>query len=211
MKVGLSPGDELATRVGRVLLADRRLEQLGVPRPQTSEPRTVPLTGFTADVVIAFDLGHPYVTAALEVGTPVVTVEGEATTESGGLSTMAASLASQMNGDDIELVAWTASGSELREGVVVDFPEPLGRVHGSETPTGVVVPNDGQWAGVLVQATDGDGRQRTIAAVDDVLFMTSISLVARAISFLEGEESPGPRFLEEAQAAGIEFAAVPGH
>jgi len=210
VKVGLSPGDQLAVRVGRVLLADRRLDKLGVPRPQTAEPRTVPLTGFTADVVIAFDLGHPYVTAALEADTPVITVDGGTTTLRGGMGALASSLASQMDGDNIELVAWTAPGSELRTGVAIDFPEPLGRVHGSETPTGVVVPNNGPWAGVLVRATDRDHLLRTVAAVDDRLFLTSISLVARAISVFEGEESPGPQFLKEAQAAGVEFAAVSG-
>ncbi len=200
----------MATRVSRVLLADARIERLGVPRPLASETRTVPLTGFTADAVIAFDLEHPYVTAALEAGTPVVTEDAHSTTLCGNLGSVAESLASQFDPQNQELVAWTIHGSDQRSGEPVGFPQPLGRVHGSETPAGVEVPTERLWGGVLVRGVGVDGQKRTIAAVDHRLFLTAISLVARAVSVVQGEKVPGAGLIKEARSAGVEFASTVG-
>jgi len=209
VRIGLSPGDELATRVSRVLLADPRIEALGVPRPLASEPRTVALTGFTADVVIAFDVAHPYVTAALERSTPVVTLAGGVTTLRGDLKSLANALATRLE-PRATLVAWTEDGEDLKSGVSVSFPQPLGLAYGTESPAGLAVPTTGQWGGVLARSSDGNGQSTTIAAVDDREYLTAISMAACAISAILGEDEPGPVFLKEAQAAGVEFASTTG-
>lgn len=204
MRIALSPGSDLASPVSRVLLADERVEALGVPHPSANEPKTVPLTGFTADAVVSFDPDHPYVTAAIEASTPVVSIDGSAATLRGGLMVLALAIANQFEPDTVSLVAWTEPGAPVRTGRTVSFPQPLGAALGAEAEAGIRVPVSGSWAGALVERTDGS----SISVVDDRRFLTSICVAARTVTVASGDLTLGSRLLEEASRAGAEFAAA---
>lgn len=206
MRIGLSPGGDLARRVGLVLLADARITELGVSQPTSDEPRTVPLTGFTADAVIAVEPGHPYATAAQEAGTPIFTPQRRGTSLTGGLEDLARALAaSAANDDQVDLVAWTAHGQALREGTAIPFPQPLGTVTGAPADGGLEAPVTGPWAGVFVSLSTTSGEKR-IAVVDDARFLRAVALAARALAYLGGESELGSLYIDEARAAGVEFA-----
>ncbi len=198
----MPPGGDLLHRVARVLLADERVVSLGVPRPSSSEPRTSPLAGFTADVVIAVGNDHPYVRAAVDSGTPVVTPDGEAQAVRGDLKVMAYALADRLPNDEATL-AWTVRGDTLGDGETVQFPEPLGRQHGRSNNGGVEVPVEGRWGGVLVRTPS-----QSMAVVDDGRFLLAISLAARALSLVNGETKPGSVYLDELRRGGVEFASA---
>lgn len=207
MRIGLTPGGDLAQRISRVLLADPRVAQLGVPQPTQAEPRTVALGDIDADVAVATDLKHEYVQEARNAGIPIIAAGNAPNTLSGDLASIAHALKSQLAGAEHVSAAWTTMQDTLRDGSIVTFPAPLGHHFGYETNEGTVVPVSGPWAGVLVQSKI-NGVTRSVSVVDDARYLDAIALAARAMAVSEGETVPGPGYLRELSAAGLEFAVT---
>lgn len=105
-----------------------------------------------------------------------VTPDGEGAVRFAGLTGLARSLASRLEGLRIEMDR-TVTSEIAGEGEFVLFPAPLGAVRRSGSAEGVFLcPTDGSLAGVTV--TDGS---RQIAMVDDVLFVSGVCLAAGAL------------------------------
>lgn len=207
MRIGLTPGGDFARRVSRVLLADPRVDQLGVPQPTQDEPRTVALADIEADVVVATDLEHEYVGEARNSSIPIIAAGNTPNTLSGDLASIAHALKAELAGEALVSAAWTTGQETRRDGSIVHFPPPLGRHFGYEQDGGMAVPVSGPWAGVLVRA-QVDGVVRSVSVVDDARYLNAIALAARAMAVAEGEMIPGAGYLRELSLAGLEFAVT---
>ncbi len=152
MRIALNASGEVGTRAGRILLAERDLNALGLygHSGKTEDRRTMAireLTGFTVLVVdepsptdalalagIAADDGLSAVLAVaadvepalaerfLAAGTTLLTGAGL----SGIADSLAAHEAARVDDETSIEVAWTVNGSPLRSGEAIPFPDPIG-------------------------------------------------------------------------------------
>lgn len=136
-------------------------------------------------------------------GRPNVTPDGSGTVSFAGLTGLARSLATRLSGERITMDR-TVTAADPGEGPFAVFPEPVGAVRRATMSEGVMMcPVNSAFAGVVVA-----DRARTIAVVDDVLFLSGACLAAGAL--LGGE--PGPvwdraeRYLELVQGLGVLIA-----
>ncbi len=221
MKAALAPGGELIRRAGRVLLADSRIELLGVRHPQGDDPRLATADDLGLfDVVVAEELGTPETQEAWDRQIPIVTAAELVTPDPHSLVTHGADLsglagalgelARMRAGADHVQVAWTAPGRPLRSGTQVVFPQPIGALRCSRTGNTAVAPHDSEFAAILVAATGPKGTV-THGVVDRQGFLDAICLAAAVFARAKGPGGPASRlgagYVEEALAAGLSVAS----
>ncbi len=134
---------------------------------------------------------------------PNVTPDGSGTIGFAGLTGLARSLATRLTGDRLTIDR-TVTAADPGEGPYALFPEPLGAVRRATQSEGVMLcPVQGRLAGVVV----GDGA-RTLAVVDDVLFLSGVCLAAGAL--LVGHTGPvwdrAEAYLDRVQSMGVLIA-----
>ena len=219
MKIALAPGGDLLRRTGRVLLADDRVDLIGVGHPLGSDPRIVSLEDLGRfDVVVAEDLESteaqraqdrqiPIVIAAAAPGPDALVTDGA---NLGGLAHALGDLAMQRAGASASTVARTKPGKPLRSGSPVSFPLPVGRLYSSREGDTSVAPHEGALAAILVSATGPHGTVPH-GVVDRRSYLEAICLAAAVLARDHGFGGSafrlGPRFVEEAIAAGVSVAS----
>ncbi len=139
---------------------------------------------------------------------PNVTPDGSGSITFAGLTGLARALATRLTGNKITMDR-TVTAPNPGEGPFALFPEPLGAVRRATRSEGVMLcPVQGSLAGVAV----GD-ETRSLAVIDDVLFLSGVCLAAGALLF--GHSGPvwerAEEYLERVQSMGVLIAeAVSG-
>lgn len=134
-----------------------------------------------------------------------VTPDGEGTIRFAGLTGLARSLASRLDGLAIEMDR-TVTSQSAGGGEFALFPAPLGAVRRAGSAEGVFLcPTEGSMAGVSVR-----DRSRQLAMVDDVLFVSGVCLAAGALLALDLQGGPvweeAEAYLELVEELGVVFA-----
>jgi hypothetical protein len=147
---------------------------------------------------------------------------------SAGLAACLAAVDSARRGNPLEVVVgWTETGTPLRRGQALAFPQPVGNRWAHEvtpvwpdSPPGVTylaAPIEGPWAGVTARVTTAseEGVEvRTIGAADDALYLDGIALAAAGLVAGEGAFPVGlhvptaaaSSYLDVARRAGLDVA-----
>ena len=221
MKVALAPGGDLIRRVGRVLLADPRVDLVGVHHAPSGDPRVVTVEDLSEfDVVVAEQLGLPETQKAWDRRIPIVIADRLVSPERAdlitdgadleGLAVALADLARQRSGAPDADLAWTRTGRPLRSGPRVVFPQPVGPLFAHREGDALVAPTASDLAAILVTAS---GRLGTVTygMVDHAGYLAAICLAAAVLARGTGSGGPahdlGERFVEEALAAGASVAS----
>ena len=196
MRIAIDPVDEVHSRAAASLVSSPLVSAVGLidkaPPKSWGEraTKTVGPTGF--DVLVG------------PTGTiPNVTPDGSGTITFAGLTGLARSLATRLEGDRLTMDR-TVTAPDPGEGPFALFPEPLGAVRRATQSEGVMLcPVQGSLAGVVV----GDG-VRSLAVIDDVLFLSGVCLAAGAL--LVGHSGPvwerAEEYLERVQSMGVLIA-----
>jgi hypothetical protein len=134
---------------------------------------------------------------------PNVTPDGSGTITFAGLTGLARALATRLSGARITMDR-TVTAADPGEGPFALFPEPLGAVRRTTRSEGVMLcPVQGRLAGVVVS-----DETRTLAVIDDVLFLSGVCLAAGAL--LAGHTGPvwerAEEYLERVQSMGVLIA-----
>lgn len=134
---------------------------------------------------------------------PNVTPDGSGAVTFAGLTGLARSLAARLTGARVSMDR-TVTSAEPGEGPFALFPEPLGAVRRATRSEGVMLcPAQGRLAGVVVS-----DQSRSLAVIDDVLFLSGVCLAAGAL--LVGHTGPvwerAEEYLERVQSMGVLIA-----
>ena len=215
MRVAVRPTGEKGRRAVHVLIADPRVEAVGLlgTRPSNSAGGrlvAVALIGDNWDVLV-LDAAVPDpedLAQAVDAGIPVVlagarppdVTRGTFVEEAVPRGALLASLATlESERFDGRLVAaWTESGQALGRGVRVVFPDPLGALTGKvaapppHAPRGTYLAAPGArlpWQGLAVTHAD----HRRVGVADHAAFLEGLTLAAAALAFdsVPGPEHPG--------------------
>jgi len=183
MRLALHATGEVATRAGRVLLAERSLTALGLvdQRPTERDPRLELVEVLATYDALITDQGHPDddIETALNAGIScVVWVDADESYDTYHEDFAAADLrlltgcnlasgiapsliAHEVAATDNVLetsIAWTEPGTPRRRGQAIAFPDPIGSRWGEERPTASadrchVARVGGEWAAAMAQVT----------------------------------------------------------
>ena len=186
MRIALHAAGEVGTRTGRILLAERSLDALGLYGHEgtTAERKTMAIRSVEGfDVLVTDDPGDAtsFARIAAEEGIPCVLAAAPEIDDDlarafsqhplvvgADLSGIAECLAAHETasaGADLQLtVAWTESGSPRRSGEAIPFPDPVGARWGEivEGATGavpitrVMCPVDEEWGAAMARVTGAD-------------------------------------------------------
>jgi len=219
VKIAIHQTSTVAGRAASVLLAEPRLEYLGVldQDPGNADPRLVRIEDLSGwDVLIsdtdtpstilerAVTANIPLVLSAELPGTAPIPFIADA-----GLTMIARSLAHEY-GPDVALVAATRSGDPLRKGDNVAFPPPVGPLRGLKRPDGLLIaPTGGDWGGVVVTGPHG-----SLGVSDHAEFLAAIALAAAGLILATSSRPAGSvpledvagAYLDAAERAGLEVA-----
>ena len=207
-------------RVGRVLLADARVQRIGVPNGMLGgNPRVVrTTTPEDFDVVLAHDLGSALTSQALERNVPVVIAENLLTPDARisdganleGFARCLSYVALDAADAESASVGWTVPGKKLSRGPSLVFPAPIGKLYVVDDRAVAVAPHDGDLAAVIASATGRNG-DVTYSLVDDRQFLEAIILASAAISTATDGPRPaeqmGESLIREGQRAGLVIAS----
>jgi len=207
VRIALDQRSEVGTRAGRILLAERTLELLGLvdQNPSDEDDRLVRVLDLSAYDVLVTDAEDPsdVLAAAAEAGIPAVTwvdrpaagvqaaVDAAVLVGANLGSAIAPSLAAHEaagagEGSPIDIV-WTEPGRPLRRGHPSRFPDPVGPLWAAERARSGVVrrfaaPTQGEWAGAVVHvAATEHPRERIVAVADHAAHLEALALAAGAL------------------------------
>jgi hypothetical protein len=194
--VAVNPVDEVHSRAAASLVSSPFVTAIGLidkPPPKSWGERATKISksnGF--DVLVGPGRSGPNVTP-----------DGSGSIAFAGLTGLARSLATRLNGKKITMDR-TVTSVQPGTGPFALFPEPLGAVRRSTASEGVVLcPVQGRVAGVLV--TD---EHRSLAVIDDVLFLSGVCLASGAL--LAGHTGPvwerAEEYLDRVQSMGVLIA-----
>ena len=196
MRIAIDPIDEVHSRAAASLVSSPFVSVVGLidkAPPKSWGERASKIsdpTGF--DVVVG-----PADTI------PNVTPDGSGTISFAGLTGLARSLATRLDGGRVTMDR-TVTAPEPGEGPFALFPEPLGALRRATRSDGVMLcPVQGSLAGVVV----GD-ETTSLAVIDDVLFLSGVCLAAGAL--LVGHTGPvwerAEDYLDRVQSMGVLIA-----
>jgi hypothetical protein len=246
VRIALEAAGKIGSRAARVLLAERSVEAIGlIGRRSTSpDPRVTTITNLAGWDVVASDatdhLTRRYRQAS-DHGIPLVVPNSQvdlsaepdipfvlgANPSFGVAASIAAHECARHDNPLEAMVGWTETGSPLRRGLPVTFPQPIGNVWAEATqniwPAAPPVtqflkaPVEGPWIGLAVRVTAAtpDGVEtRTLGVADDRVFLGAIALAAAALvagagTYPVGRSYPTVAFsqyLEAALGAGLAIA-----
>lgn len=232
MRVALHHTSDIGLRAGRILLAERDLQRLGVLGRRTNDPdprlRSIEsVDGY--DLVVTDDPEPESIVAqAAAAGIHcVVWADGDGLADHDGLlkatllrgANLSTGLALSLGAHETEilpeatteLVAWTEPGRALRSGVPISFPDPVGprwgRIRSDERGVRrVAVPLDGEWAAILARISDG-ATTRTVGVADLASHLEALALAAGVLAVSTGAYRTGTA-LPADRAADYLFAAL---
>lgn len=212
MKVGLEATSEIGTRAGRVILAERTLEMLGVidGSRRSNDPRVVVAPDLDDLDVVFTDSEEPtsLIERARAEGVACVTwVDHQPNTARGPTLVTGANLANGLapalvsheaaaNSPAAQVtVAWTEPGKPLRRGEPVTFPDPVGTRWGRVrdvrgTTRRIAAPVPDEWAGAVAVVRNGS-TTHIVGVADLAPHLEAIALAAAVIAAAEGAYQPG--------------------
>lgn len=222
MRVALAAGDSLFERVRHVLLADERIDLVGVRRAPRGDRRVVALDDVAKfDLLIADDPDGPDARRAAECQLPVV-VPGnlppatkhplviDGANLRGLARCLGATLGSPADGEKVA-VAVTAPGRKLSKGTRVAFPYPVGSLLARQADDLTIAPHEGGFAAISIAVTGPFGTV-THGLVDDAAFAAAACLAAAVFS----HDSPAShstielqqQYVSEVMKAGVSVARL---
>jgi len=218
VKVAIHQSRPLGSRAASVLLAERRLDLLGLlDQDPSGDPRVVRVEDLSEWDVLVSDSTTPATildraTAAnipLVLGAELDRTASIPLFAGAGLIAIARCLEHE-SGIDAAVVATTRAGTPLRKGTRVVFPPPVGPLKALQRRDGLfVAPTDGDWGGLII-----NGDRRSIGVADHAAFLAGIALAAAAvvmatlqlpIGAVRVGDVAGP-YLDAAENAGLEIA-----
>jgi hypothetical protein len=215
MRIAVHQTTPIAGRAASVLLADRRLDLLGVVDGDPHGDKLARADDLGEWDVVLSDTETPgeILSRAVEAHVPLVlsasSEENPPITlfQDASLAGVAVALASTL---DMTRIAATTRGTPLRRGIRVDFPPPVGSLTAASRTDGVLVaPTDTDWGGLLVEAESD-----SYGLADHQDFLAGIALAAAALVVATAPHPPGrvdpvtvaERYLNAAEEAGMEIA-----
>ncbi|HDK45133.1 MAG TPA: hypothetical protein ENG94_02500 [Actinobacteria bacterium] len=218
MKIAIHQSGPIGGRAASVLLAERRLDLLGLlDQDPAGDPRVVRVEDLSQWDVLVSDTSTPTTLLARAVAADIPLVLSAELAESASIPLFAeASLVAmarclEYESDiDSSLVAITRPGTPLRKGTRVVFPPPIGSLKALRRRDGLLVaPTDGDWGGLIIS-----GNRHSTGVADHAAFLAGIALAAAAIVMATSdlpigavrvEDVAGP-YLDAAESAGLEIA-----
>jgi len=222
VRIVLDATSEVGQRAGRVLMAERELDFLGLwdasgaGRTRRSGP-VDDVAGF--DVVVSDRAEHLHDLAAhaAVAGTPLVMWIDDAGIPPGQSTIpliVGANVGSALGDalshhpmarpttDEVMTIAWTEPGRPRRRGVPAAFPDPVGMIWSKERAPGrLAARTDGEWGGASV-VIEGDGERRIVGVSDHAAHLEGMVLAATAWIAGEGAyPSTGVQTAADAGAA----------
>jgi len=237
MRVAVLATTEIANRAGRILLAERSLDRLGLldGDPVTKSPK-VERAFDLASYDIAFTDGddEEFFADADRAGIACVASQDLEISWSADAplltgANLANGLAPALAAHEAAIaegpvtIAWTVEGRPLRRGESVAFPDPVGsrwgeRLESSAEVTRIAVPVQGEWAGAMVIVGASGHPQRSVGIADLGAHLEAIALAAgvtavAAGAYPDGASVPEDRaedYLLAALELGLEVAGFVG-
>lgn len=218
MKIALHQTGEISYRAGRILLGDRRVDQLGLIDQTPSDihgGKVVQADSLAEYDVVATDATEPQslIRRGLASGASCavwaqsdpdeIEPDGRTVLIGANLATgIAPCLAYHevaMHGKgNPSIIAWTEPGNSLRSGEPLAFPDPIGGRWGKRfrqrDSSRFVAPLPGEWAGALAQVTISDGKtshKRIIGVADLASHLEALALAAGALAIGMGKFTEG--------------------
>lgn len=213
MRIALNAIGEVGVRTGRILTAERDLVALGLYGDTTSigqDRRVLTISSLAGyDLLVTDDPSDGSALARLAVADGVsCAVPGAVSADvarrfeesdavlmthcslEGLAETLATHEAARAADVVATVVAWTEQGKPLRGGEPVAFPDPVGarwgkRRRATGTNALIVVPIDGEWAGVTATVVGrvGDHQEtRIVGVADQVRHLEALALAAGAVT-----------------------------
>lgn len=233
MRIALYGHDTFGVRIGRVLLAERHLDQLGVVGEDVRHPKVERIDSVDGYDVVLIDRldrrGSELFEEALALRTDIVTLDeppavehclcaivGDAANPRGLAHALAISTAGSA-AEAVEVtIAWAREGRPRRRGQAVTFPAPIGARWAGETTVkeagvhrALEAPGPGPWTGALSRVTtmtESGLQTTTTAVVDDGDFLAAVMVAGAAIAAAEGGYGSG--FCSPADPGGSYLRAV---
>jgi hypothetical protein len=232
VRIALHQTGEVGARAGRVILAERELNELGLvdSRPSGADSRVRPVTDLADYDLVMTDSEAPggIIEQALDREIDcVVWVEFESTMYDSAFRDITRTLVVGANlangitpalavhemargGEIMDVItAWTEPGKPLRRGEGVQFPEPVGsrwaRPSSRARPNALVAPIEGEWAGGLARVTSAGTSgvsTRVVGVADGAVHLESLALASAALAVATSAYPPG---LHHADAAAERF------
>lgn len=224
------------------MLAERSVEAVGLigRRSTSGDPRVSTITDLAGwDVVASDDPEHfeRRYRQASDHGIPLVVTSDPAPVSddpaipvvvgANSRTGLAAGLAAHectRHANPMEVVVgWTETGSPLRRGRPLVFPQPIGNLwaregaeiwHGAPAGTQfLAAPYDGPWTGLVARVTAAtrDGVElRTVGVTDDGAYLAGIALSAAVLAAAGGAYPPGIHYPTAAETVYLEMALGAG-
>lgn len=222
MRIALAKGGDLVQRVQQVLLADARVQLVGVRHAPRRDRRVVALDHIEKfDLLIAEEFGGAETEEAISHRVPIVVADdllpsarSALVIDGANLRGLARSLAvtlSPETGVPDPVISVTTFGRKLSRGAVVSFPYPVGSLHTEQIDGLAVAPHEGNFAALRVSVAS-PLETVTHGLVDDGEFAAAACLAASAIAHIssrtEAADETDNRFVAEAIRAGLSVASL---
>ena len=218
MKILLEASHEVGLRAGRVLLAERDVDFLGLWKAQgtTRSARSGPAADVLGYDLAATDSAHGALDLAARcsvAGIPLVVWPDDADLPPGSAvapvvtganvgSALPAALlthqAARRGDDDAVEIAWTEPGTPPRRGDFIAFPDPVGMARAYKRSRSTwVAPRDDEWGGAVVRV-GSDEDLRIVGVADHAAHLEALVFAATILVASEGGYPPGVHRASEA-------------